>query len=91
MFMNRQLDLSFWVPDSFVANDFHDIVGTIGGDVVEDVSLKDSYCDPKTNRKSLCYCISYGYMEKEITPEEAKNLHQAITLAAVEQLGVKVR
>ena len=89
--MNRQLDLSFWIPDSFVRNDFHDIVGTVCGDVVEDVSLKESYCDAKTNRTSLCFSITYGYMEKEITPEEAKNFHRAIASAAVEQLGVNIR
>ncbi|XP_035513392.1 phenylalanine--tRNA ligase, mitochondrial-like [Morone saxatilis] len=46
-------DISFWLPESedgresFTENDFYDLVRSIGGDLVEKVSLVDEFTHPK--------------------------------------------
>ncbi|XP_051241814.1 phenylalanine--tRNA ligase, mitochondrial isoform X2 [Dicentrarchus labrax] len=46
-------DISFWLPESedgresFIENDFYDLVRSIGGDLVEKVSLVDEFMHPK--------------------------------------------
>ena len=49
-------DISFWLPESreseagqesFTENDFYELVRTIGGDLVEKVSLVDEFTHPK--------------------------------------------
>uniref|UniRef100_A0A7N6A1M7 phenylalanine--tRNA ligase n=1 Tax=Anabas testudineus TaxID=64144 RepID=A0A7N6A1M7_ANATE len=43
-------DISFWLPEnseSFTENDFYDMVRSIGGDLVEKVSLVDEFIHPK--------------------------------------------
>lgn len=43
-------DISFWLPEnreSFTENDFYDVVRSIGGDLVEKVSLVDEFTHPK--------------------------------------------
>ena len=32
-------DISFWIPEGFHENDFHELVRTIGGDLIEQVEL----------------------------------------------------
>lgn len=49
-------DISFWLPngneseagrESFTENDFYELVRSIGGDLVEKVSLVDNFTHPK--------------------------------------------
>ncbi|CAK6983016.1 Phenylalanine--tRNA ligase%2C partial, partial [Scomber scombrus] len=43
-------DISFWLPESkddFTENDFYELVRSIGGDLVERVSLVDQFIHPK--------------------------------------------
>lgn len=49
-------DISFWLPESresedgresFTENDFYELVRSIGGDLVEKVSLVDEFTHPK--------------------------------------------
>ena len=43
-------DISFWLPQSseaFTQNDFYELVRSIGGDLVEKVSLVDEFQHPK--------------------------------------------
>ncbi|XP_053103725.1 phenylalanine--tRNA ligase, mitochondrial isoform X2 [Hemicordylus capensis] len=42
-------NISFWLPsEKYSQNDFYDLVRTIGGDVVENVSLIDEYTHPNS-------------------------------------------
>ncbi|KAL5021157.1 hypothetical protein ScPMuIL_000312 [Solemya velum] len=84
-------DISFWLPDGYSENDFYDLVRTIGGDLVEQVSLVDDFCNPKTQRHSHCYRIVYRHMEKTLTQKEVNVIHEAIQQQAADLLGVEIR
>lgn len=41
-------DISFWLPaNGFIENDFYELVRSIGGDLVEKVSLVDKFQHPE--------------------------------------------
>ncbi|KAJ0022604.1 hypothetical protein NQD34_014738 [Periophthalmus magnuspinnatus] len=86
-------DISFWIPDSgtFSQNDFFDLVRTIGGDLVEQVTHVDQFTHPKTGRRSECYRIVYSHMERTLTQEEVRTTHEQIERAAESDLGVQGR
>ncbi|XP_038069071.1 phenylalanine--tRNA ligase, mitochondrial-like [Patiria miniata] len=84
-------DLSFWCPDEYTSNDFYDLVRTVAGDLVEQVSLVDEFQHPKTERTSRCYRIVYRSMEKTLTKEEAGDMHISIGRTAQERLGLEMR
>ncbi|KAK2859800.1 hypothetical protein Q5P01_004420 [Channa striata] len=87
-------DISFWLPDnreSFTENDFYDLVRSIGGDLVEKVSLVDEFTHPKTGRHSQCYRITYRHMERTLSQQEARLVHQQIERASETELGVQGR
>ncbi|KAL0861498.1 hypothetical protein ABMA27_009026 [Loxostege sticticalis] len=89
-------DISFWLPptlsiDTFMSNDFYDLVRDIGGDIVEQVKLKDKFVHPKTKKHSLCYSIMYRHLERTLTQAEVNEVHKAIEKAAVEAFNVVIR
>ena len=84
-------DLSFWIPEGFAENDFYDLVRSVGGDVVEQVLLVDTFVHPKHQRTSHCYRIIYRHMERTLTQKEVNDVHNQITQTAVEQLGIEPR
>ncbi|KAI0137252.1 hypothetical protein BJ170DRAFT_699359 [Xylariales sp. AK1849] len=97
-------DVSFWLKSAHAAggnlkpnaHDFHEndvmeIVRCICGDVVEDVKLVDDFTHAKTGRKSLCYRINYRSLERTLTNTETNDLHDRVTAALVEKLGVEIR
>ena len=49
--------LSFWLPEvgEYSENDFYDLVRSVGGDQVEQVTLVDDFTHPKTKRRSHCF------------------------------------
>jgi phenylalanyl-tRNA synthetase alpha chain len=97
-------DVSFWLKSTSAAggnpkpnvHDFHEndvmeIVRSVAGDVVEDVKLVDDFTHPKTGRKSKCYRINYRSLERTLTNHETNKLHDQVTAALVEKLGVEIR
>ena len=98
-------DVSFWLRSSsssagggtksnthdFHENDIMEIVRDIGGDLVEDVKLLDSFTHPNTGRKSLCYRVNYRSLERTLTNEETDGLHEEVRKMLVEKLGVELR
>lgn len=76
-------DIAFFLEDehSFAENDFHELVRTIGGDLVESVTLVDNFVHPTTQKKSLCYRINYRSMSRNLTNEEIDRLQQAVRAA----------
>ncbi|XP_068593254.1 phenylalanine--tRNA ligase, mitochondrial [Cebidichthys violaceus] len=90
-------DISFWLPetkedeDGFTENDFYELVRSIGGDLVEKVSLVDQFTHPKTGRRSQCFSIIYRHMERTLTQQEVKLVHEQIQRSAETELGVQGR
>lgn len=90
-------DISFWLPESrdgqenFTENDFYELVRSIGGDLVEKVSLVDEFTHPKTGRRSQCYRIIYRHMERTLTQQEVRLVHEQIEQSAQTELGVEGR
>ncbi|KAM9839800.1 phenylalanine--tRNA ligase, mitochondrial isoform 1-T3 [Aulostomus maculatus] len=87
-------DISFWLPPdpvTYSRNDFYDMVRSIGGDLVEEVSLVDEFTHPKTGRRSHCYRIIYRHMARTLTQQEVHLVHRQIEHAVEAELGVQGR
>ena len=84
-------DLNVWLPEAGCsAADLCDLVRSLGGDMVEQVSLVDEFRHPRTGRTSHCYRVTYRHTERTLTRAEVNQLHQRIGRAAAERLAVQV-
>lgn len=72
-------------------NDVMEIIREVGGNLVEDVRLVDTFSHPTSRRKSLCYRINYRSLERTLRNEEVNELHREVQWRLVEKLGVQIR
>lgn len=99
-------DVSFWLRGTSAAggntgrgvgavdwhgNDLMEVVRDVAGDTVEDVRVVDEFTHPKTGRRSMCYRINYRSLERTLTNVETNEMHDRVTKALVERLGVEIR
>ncbi|XP_070575311.1 phenylalanine--tRNA ligase, mitochondrial-like [Ptychodera flava] len=84
-------DISFWCPPGYQSNDFYDVVRSVGGDLVERVTLIDEFVHPTTKKLSHCYRLEYRHMEKTLTQDEVSVIHWKIADAAEAEIKVEVR
>jgi phenylalanyl-tRNA synthetase alpha chain len=85
-------DMSFWLPSSpFCENDLSELVREVAGDLVEQLTLIDSFVHPKTGRTSYCYRISYRSMDRSLTNEEIDALQEQVRQLTQDRLGVELR
>lgn len=89
-------DLSFWLPseltfETFALNDVYDVVRSVGGDIVEQVSLLDKFTHPKTGKRSLTFRVVYRHMERTLTQQEVNDVHAAISKELIDKYNIKIR
>ena len=83
-------DIAFWVPEGFVENDFFEMARGVAGDLVEKIDMIDEFTNPKTNKSSKCYRITYRSMDRSLTNEEIDALQDSLRDKSAE-LDLEVR
>lgn len=86
-------DISFIISKSFVLNNYFDLVREIGGDLIEEVKIIDTYeNEAKFGKDKISYAfrITYRSLEKTLTDEEVNAIHKKIE-DATRELGGQVR
>lgn len=84
-------DIAFWLPEDFQENDFFELARGIAGDLVEKMELTDEFTNPKTNKTSKCYRITYRSMDRSLTDDEINALQEELREKSGSELGVEVR
>lgn len=87
-------DISFIVDNSFVPNNYFDLIRDIGGDLVEEVKLTDKYEDEKKFGKghtSYTYHIVYRSHDRTLTNDEVEAIQSKIYSETAMQFGAKLR
>ncbi|MDP3881143.1 MAG: hypothetical protein Q8Q32_03125 [bacterium] len=87
-------DISFVVSKSFAPNDYFDLIRDIGGDLIEEVELTDSYENDEkfgADKKSFTYRIYYRSIDKTLASEEVDPIHKEIEKQTKGQLSATLR
>ena len=88
-------DISFVVSDTFVPNDYFDLIReTVGEELVEEVKLIDTYKDEKkfgSGKVSYAYRIVYRSQTRTLTNAEVDALHKKLESATAGQYGARLR
>ena len=88
-------DISFVVSDTFVPNDYFDLIReTVGEELVEEVKLIDTYKDEKkfgSGKVSYAYRIVYRSQTRTLTNAEVDALHKKLESATTGQYGARLR
>ena len=90
-------DVSFWLPSLeqrsqlVHVNDVYELIRNIAGDLVEKVTLFDTFTNKKTGRTSHAYRIEYRHMDRSLTNEEVNDVQLKVREALVKELSVELR
>lgn len=85
-------DISFWVQsESFEENTLFDYLRTHTGDLLENVSLIDSFVHPQTNRQSRCYRLLYRSVDRPLSSDEVDRCHSELRKNLEAELSVALR
>ncbi|NXW94699.1 FDXA1 protein, partial [Alopecoenas beccarii] len=86
-------DVSFWVPDGqqFDEIAFHTIARQVSGEMVVSIQLIDSFQQPETGRKSLCYRLTFQSCDKALSPQEAAEMQLLFRKEIKKRLYVTLR
>ena len=74
-------DVSFIVSKSFIPNDYFDLIRDIGGNLVEEVQLIDSYENPEkfgAGKTSYTYRIIYRSNDRTLFSKEVDTIQDKI-------------
>jgi phenylalanyl-tRNA synthetase alpha chain len=82
-------DIAFWTTAEFSENDFSEMVREYGDDLVESLSLIDTFT--KGDRVSKCYRIVYRSNERTLTNDEVNDLQEKIRTETINRWRVEVR
>jgi phenylalanyl-tRNA synthetase alpha chain len=87
-------DISFVVDKGFVPNDYFDLIRDVGGDLVEETELIDTYENEEKfgkGKASYTYRIVYRSLERTLTSEEVDKIHKEIEERTEKEFGAQVR
>ncbi|NXP82667.1 FDXA1 protein, partial [Ramphastos sulfuratus] len=86
-------DVSFWVPDGeqFDEVAFHTIARQVSGEMVTSIQLLDSFQQPETGRKSLCYRLTFQSCDKALSCQEAAEMQLLLREEIKQCLAVTLR
>ncbi len=87
-------DISFIVDKGFIPNNYFDLIRDIGGDLVEEVELLDSYENPEKfglDKKSYTYRIVYRSPERTLTASEVDPIQEKIYQETAVQFSAELR
>lgn len=87
-------DISFIVPNTFVPNDYFDLVRELVPDLIEEVRLIDKYENANKlggGNVSYAYRITYRSLDKTLTSDEVNVLHKKIEEATAKNFGATIR
>ena len=88
----RAQDVSFWLPGTgFTENNLCEVVRGAAGDLVESVTLIDSFTHPKSGRTSNCFRIAYRSMERSLNDEEINAIQEVVRSELTTRLGAELR
>jgi len=87
-------DISFIVPNTFVPNDYFDLVRENAPDLVEEIKLLDKYENAEkfgVEKISYAFRITYRSLDRTLTSSEIDELHKKIEEATKETFGAQIR
>ncbi|NXF09778.1 FDXA1 protein, partial [Smithornis capensis] len=86
-------DVSFWVPDGeqFDEVAFHTIARRVSGEMVISIQLRDSFQQPGTGRRSLCYRLTFQSCDRALSCWEAAEMQLHFREQIQQHLGVTLR
>ncbi|NXL31972.1 FDXA1 protein, partial [Glaucidium brasilianum] len=86
-------DVSFWIPDGekFDEVAFHTIARQVSGEMVISLPLIDSFQQPETRRKSLCYRLTFQSCDKALSRREVAEMQLLFRKEINQCLGVTLR
>ncbi|NWY43502.1 FDXA1 protein, partial [Sylvia atricapilla] len=86
-------DVSFWLPDGeeFDEVAFHTLAREVSGEMVVSIQLRDSFQQPGTGRRSLCYRVTFQSCDRALGSREAAEMQLHLREEMQQQLGVTLR
>lgn len=87
-------DISFVVSDTFVPNNYFDLIRDIGADLIEEVTLLDKFKNEQkfgTGKVSYTYRIVYRSHERTLTTDEIEPIQDKITSETRGQFNAEIR
>ncbi|NXS78491.1 FDXA1 protein, partial [Erpornis zantholeuca] len=86
-------DVSFWVPDGeeFDEVAFHTLARRVSGEMVVSIQLRDSFQQPGTGRRSLCYRVTFQSCDRALGCREAAEMQLRFREEIQQHLGVTLR
>lgn len=87
-------DISFIVPNTFIPNDYFDLIREVGGAMVENVELIDKYENTEkfgAGKLSYTFRITYRDLERTLTNEEVNGVHGKLEEKTEKEFEAEVR
>ncbi|XP_009071407.1 PREDICTED: ferredoxin-fold anticodon-binding domain-containing protein 1, partial [Acanthisitta chloris] len=86
-------DISFWLPagEQFDEVAFHTIARQVSGETVVSIQLVDSFQQPETGRRSLCYRVTFQCCDRALSCRGAAELQLCLRGQIHQRLRVALR